>query len=483
MKRINNVFISSGSNILKLVDIVYDEKIREIIIKSGHNINWEDISDSEKRIEYIKQFSSENTLPGIIEGGYNLLIPGAIDAHVHFNTPGFEEREDFEHGSNAAAIGGVTTVIDMPCTSIPPVTSTDNMGKKLRALSGRSIVDYAFWGGVSGNDFEVNIDIAKQVLDLKSAGVVGYKTYLISGMNTFRELSESRLMETARIIKSIDGILAVHAEEKNLVQKRTDKFIQEGRNNWQAYCEARDVNAEVNSVSKIIEISGKTGCRMHIVHLSSAEAVSLIREAQKNGIYVTTETCPHYLYFTQDDFDNPSISNFLKTAPPVKTKEDREALWEGIKDGTVYFVTTDHAGCDPTKEKISDNFWEIYGGIPGIEHRVEFLFSEGLHKRNLPISKIIDLLSSNVADYFRLDNKGKLEVGKDSDMVIINLWKRKKINSALMHSKGKYTPFNGIEFDCSVEKTILRGEIIMSDGFVAEEKMGYGKFIKTVYAK
>ena len=153
-------------------------------------------------------------------------------------------------------------------------------------------------------------------------------------------------------------------------------------------------------------------------------------------------------------------------------------LWEGLKDETLSFVVTDHAGCDPAKEKSSKNFWEVYGGIPGVEHRVPFLFSEGFLKNRLTLSQTIKLLSSNVADYFNLKNKGYIKKGFDADFALINLWDKQVVKSKEMHSKGKYTPFEGITFNSVVEKTFLRGELIMNQSGETEQKIGYGKFIE-----
>ncbi len=227
----------------------------------------------------------------------------------------------------------------------------------------------------------------------------------------------------------------------------------------------------------MIEISKKTKCKVHIVHLSSARSLKLIKEARKSGINITAETCPHYLYFTQEDFKNLKISSFLKTAPPVKNQEDKEALWDGLNDGTLSFVTTDHAGCDPEKEKSQKNFWDVYGGIPGVEHRVPFLFSEGFKKNKLSLSNTVALLSSNAADYFNIKNKGYIKVGYDSDFTLIDLWSKEKVTAKKMHSKGKYTPFEGVTFDAVVSKTFLRGELIMNRKGRTEQTIGYGKFI------
>jgi allantoinase len=465
LKFLSNVFISTGENQLQLVDVIFDQKINQIIPRLHRTIGWGEISTWEDWREFQKQISLLSPQQYSIhsqkyDGKFFLLIPGAIDTHVHFNTPGFEEREDFEHGSLAAAVGGVTTVVDMPDTSIPPVTSIENMHAKLNATYGSSWVDYAFWGGISGIDFEKGKDIQQQIRDLTEAGVVGFKAYLLSGMKTFTDLTPRQMLQAAHWIKAISTgrPLVVHAEDKKLVEARRADLQKKGANDWRAYCKARDISAEAKAVETMIDIAHKSKCWVHIVHLSSKPGLKLIRQAREEGIEITAETCPHYLYFTMNDFKNPYISNFLKTAPPVKSKPDKDALWEGIRDGTISFITTDHAGCDPKKEKISKNFWEVYGGIPGVEHRVPFMFSKGFKKGRLTLSQTIDLISTNPARFCGISKtKGTLEPDKDADMALINLWGHQVIKGTKMHSKGKYTPFEGVHLDVTVEDTFLRG--------------------------
>ena len=479
-KILKNVFLSTNENRLKLVDIYFSDKIEKVIDRISSEIEWKEIDNIDKRNIVTRQFSVNNhpSDSNILDGEFRVLTPGAIDSHVHFDTPGFEERDDFEHGSTAAAIGGVTTVIDMPCTSLPPVTNKNNFAVKQYALEKRSLVDYAFWGGVCGNDFDNNLNVEKQIQDLSDNGVVGFKTYLISGMDTFTDLTQERFLQTANWIKQTGKPMAVHAEDKNSILDRRTALQNVGQNTWRAYCLARDDKAEAAAVKLLVEIAEKTECRIHVVHLSSKLGLDIIREAQGEGLKITSETCPHYLFFTQRDFNNPEISSYLKTAPPVKNEVDRDALWEGLKDETLSFVVTDHAGCDPKKEKSSSNFWEVYGGIPGVEHRVPFLFSEGFLKNKLTLSQSIKLLSSNVADYFNLKNKGYVKEGLDADFTLINLWYKQVVKSQKMHSKGKYTPFEGITLNSVVEKTFLRGELIMNRIGATEQKIGYGKFIK-----
>jgi len=480
LKIITDVLISQIENRLKLVDIYFTDKIEKIVPKTDQIIDWNDISNHDRWMNFQRQFSTQNSNSSdkIYDGKFLLLVPGAIDSHVHFNTPGFEERDDFEHGSLAAAYGGVTTVIDMPCTSIPPVTSLHNLQIKLNAIKGRSWIDYAFWGGISGQEFHDQKKLEGSLQEMLQAGVKGFKAYLISGMKLFTDLPYDQMLQLAHLIRKTKLLLAVHAEDKSLIMQRQQQFEELGRNDWQAYCQSRDDKAEASAVARMINIAHQSDCRIHIVHLSSRLALELIRSAKAKGVKITAETCPHYLYFTQQDFENPQIAASLKTAPPVKNEADKEALWQGLNDGTLSFVTTDHAGCDPEKEKASQNFWDIYGGIPGVEHRVPFLFSEGCKKNRLTISQTIELLSTNPAQFFNLNkNKGSLTISKDADMVLVNLWESEFIKAENMHSRGKYTPFEGREFTSVIDSTFVRGSLVISRNWKSEVKIGFGQFL------
>jgi allantoinase len=477
MRLLKNILINTRNNKLRVADVRFNDKINEIIWKTDE-FDWEEISTEEKKKNFFARFAKHDFTGESIDGNFNLLMPGGIDPHVHFNTPGFEDREDFEHGTAAAAFGGVTTIIDMPCTSLPPVTNLQNMNEKLKALEGRSLIDFAFRGGVRGNDFDNKEKVSSQIKELAETGVVGFKVYVISGMDTFTDLTYEQIEFAAEEIKSTGKPMCVHAEDKELVVSRRAKLQAEGNNSWKAYCEARDVKAELTAVNKIIEIAERTNTTTHIVHLSSGKALEAITEAQKRGVKISAETCPHYLYFTQDDFANPAISAFLKTAPPVKFEEDKNALWRGLSENQLAFVTTDHAGCIPEKEKSSENFWEVYGGIPGVEHRVPFLFSEGFLKNKLTLEQTINLLSTNVAEFYNLKSKGRIEQNYDADFALINLWETETVKAEHMHSKGKYTPFEGVKFNSIVETTFLRGKVISSRRMKTEEEIGYGKFVR-----
>lgn len=465
---------------MKLVDIEFDTSIKSIQYKLRRDVNWQEIDTNEKLESFISGLPA--TTEGSnnhIDGNYRLLIPGGIDTHVHFDTPGYEFRDDFEHGSTAAAVGGTTMVFDMPDTSKPTVTSQVNFTNKENALARRSLIDYSLWGGIRRNDFKLDRPPIADILDLSQCGIPGYKTYLTSGMDIFRDLTFEQLKSAARKVAQANGLIAVHAEDKFLIASTTERLQKEGQNDWKAYCKARSVKAEMRAVQNVIKVAEETGCRFHIVHLSSGEALRLITEAMETGIRITTETCPHYLHFVQEDFENESIRNFLKTAPPVKFASDRKALWDGLASGAIDFVTTDHAGCNPDEEKTATDFWNVYGGIPGVQHRVPYLMSEGFIEGRLTLERTIELLSTNPAEMFNIPFKGKIEKTFDADLVIVNPWQSTTIKSEEMHSKGKYTPFDGVKLNCAIDEVYLRGKQLYNreTNFISDE-FGYGKLIR-----
>lgn len=460
LKILENVFISAGENRLQLCDIHFNEKIKKIIPKSDQLFDWKSIKEKAHKNNLVNHLPASEIKGGCsIDGAFLLAIPGAVDPHVHFNTPGFEFRDTFSEGSLAAAYGGVTTVIDMPCTSIPPVTTLANFKSKLSAVENTSHVDFAFWGGIAENGFDEKT-IEKNIHELADAGVTGFKAYMISGMETFKDLNDKQMMNAAKYTGRIGKPLAVHAEDKRLINSAAGKCTPDELRTWQAYCNIRSIEAETEAVKKLIEIADTVLSKIHVVHLSSKAGLNLIKSAKGRGLSISTETCPHYLFFTQDSFNNVLIKNYLKTAPPVKFEADKEALWKGLAEGTIEFITTDHAGCDPEKEKSSSDFSQVYGGIPGVEHRVPFVFSEGFLNGKINLERAVRILSSNPADYFGLKGKGYIKEGYDADIALVNLWSSEIVSGSKMHSKGKYTPFEGVKFNAIVEKTILRGNLI-----------------------
>jgi len=300
-----------------------------------------------------------------------LVLPGGIDPHVHFDTPGFEERETFETGSAFAASGGITTVIDMPCTSLPPVTNVANLENKLAAIGGRSYVDYALWGGVSGNCFQ-EPNWPENMQALRKAGVVGFKTYSLSGMSTFTQLAPDELAEVMQFAGRFGILIGHHAEAAEIVLPITQKLMSEGRVDAAAYALSRPTEAEVVALERIGKFARQHGTPLHIVHVSSGRGAGLIAQLKNSGVAISGETCPHYLAFNVEDLI--AQGSVLKTAPVVKTKADSEKLWQALANGELDFIASDHAPCPPA-QKQTGSIWSDYGGISGTGTLLPFLYS------------------------------------------------------------------------------------------------------------
>jgi allantoinase len=433
------------------------------------------IMDGEKIREILPQSSKYPSDAQVIDAKDMLVLPGAIDPHVHFNTPGYTEREDFEMGTKSAAAGGVTTVIDMPDTSIPCVTDKKNLDAKLSVIEKMAVVDFALWGGVSGNIYREG-NWQRSMRDLKQAGVVGFKSYLISGMAGFAHLLPLDLIEVMRFAKELGSIVGLHAEDRELVVSLQALMQTSGRRDPMAYYEARKDPAEENGARFGVAIARETGTSLHIVHVGSAGAGLAIAEAKKDGFDITGETCAHYLEFNCDDLEK--FGSVLKTAPVVKTKKDNAKLWEFIGDGTLDFFASDHAPCSKA-DKETGSIWTDYGGISGTEVLLPYAFSEGYAKGRLTLAKLVEVTSKNAAKRFHLyPRKGEIAAGSDADLVLIDPKKKWKVKGEKFESKGKLTPFEGMEFTGKVVRTIVRGQTVYEDGKGVVAKAGYGKWIR-----
>jgi len=447
MKLIKNAIISTGNNNeTKLVNILFNEKIQRI---------------SESAIE--------NPVDKIFDLEGKLLIPGCIDSHVHFNDPGFNHHEDFLSGTTAAACGGITTVIDMPCTSIPPVTNKENLFQKLEIIKSKALIDFALWGGIRKNDFPISEKIVKE---LWNEGVVGFKIYTISGMETFAALT---YQDTQQVFQQFPAMLfAFHAEDEKIIQTAINSFSKEELKLPENYVRTRPVEAEFEAVKKILEIAENN--RIHFVHISSKKAAELIMK-KKINLDLTFETCPHFLAFTANDYQE--LLGRLKTAPSVKFEEDKKYLRKLLKEGKIDFITTDHAGCDFESEKKLLDFSKVYSGIPGTELMIPYLFSEFYLKEKVPLSTMIKITSENAAKRFGLyPQKGSLKIGSDADFTVIDLNNKFTVDETKLHSIGKYSPFNNYTFDCSINKTIVRGNIVFDALKGICRKSGLGRWIR-----
>jgi len=393
------------------------------------------------------------------------VFPGGIDPHVHFDDPGYTHREDFSHGTAAAASGGITTVIDMPCTSVPPVTNLANLREKLAAVSPKAHVDFAFFGGVSGQVMEGDAEEAVKEL---APYVRGVKAYATSGMESFRRLGPYELERLLAITKAAGLPVLLHAEDHDYVDSATRAAMARGRSPFEYY-RSRPELAELLSIQAAALIAARLRADLHVVHLGVAKGALILEQAG-----LTAETCPQYLEFDLEDF--MEIGSPLKIAPPVKRKQ-KDRLWDLLAAGKISFVSSDHAPA-PREEKYTGSVWTDYGGIPGTGTLWPYLYSEGFRKGRLTLSRFLRAVSENAAKRYGLWNrKGSIEKGKDADLLIVDPASSWTVEGAKFLSKGRITPFEGRVFAGLVRKTFVRGRIVWDseEGLVGQP--GWGRFL------
>jgi allantoinase len=420
-----------------------------------------------------------------------LAFPGAIDPHVHFDEPGFTHREDFTHGSAEAARGGVTTVIDMPCTSIPPVTSPRALEEKLSIIKEKALVDFAFYGGINGHMIPEDIS---GVIESLAPRVVGFKAYFISGMDTFPAVDDSQFAAAAQACAREGRPLLLHAEDPDVIAeaiKERASIRGSQKHQWIDYYASRPMDAEVAAVLKALKLAGQYAKNIHIVHVGTAKAAAIVSEKG-----ATCETCAHYLAFDETDFARLGAS--LKTAPPVKSPEQKALLWHLLAEGQIGFVTSDHAGA-PEYEKYTDDPLTAYGGIPGTGTLFPYLLSEGLFAKRLTLDRFLEATSGGAARRYGLwQAKGSLQPGKDADFVLVDQNHTGRIVSSNMMSKSTITPFAGMVLSGRIEGTFVRGmpvyasirlaaalgkkgDTIVNEAGMILAQPGFGKFLTWGY--
>jgi allantoinase len=390
------------------------------------------------------------TQPGceVIDVDDNLVVmAGLVDTHVHINSPGRTEWEGFPHATRAAAAGGVTTLIDMPLNSIPPTTTLDGFKIKLDTAANACFVDVGFWGGVvPGN--------TRELARLFAAGVVGFKCFLVpSGVDEFPHVTEDDLREAMPELTRLGAMLIVHAELPGPIRTRGNAV------DYHAFLASCPRAAENEAIELMIRLSREFGTRVHIVHLSSAEAVPMLHQAQAAGVKITAETCPHYLHFAAEEVP-PGATEF-KCCPPIRERENREALWQGLADGTIDFIVSDHSPC-PGEMKLRES---------GLQLRLPIVWAEA-RRRGFTLQQMTEWLCANPAKQVSLQTrKGAIAVGNDADLVIWDPDAQFTVAAELLQHRHKITPYEGEVLSGVVQKTFLRGRKIY-DGHLADEPLG-----------
>lgn len=443
-----------------------------MVYYNGKLENLDILIDKEKIIG-LGKYSTEGK--EIIDATGLIILPGGIDMHVHFNEPGFTDREDFETGSMAAISSGITTVVDMPCTSIPQVINKEALYKKLEVIQNKSLCDFALYGGITGE--MVREKKFEDILDLYDEGVTGFKIYTYSSAPYFEHLTYGEMHDLFSFFYKEDFLIINHAEDFSIVKHYTDKMIKEKKFDGEAWLKARPYLAEVIAVTNSLRLIRDTNLRLHIAHISTSEGVRIVKRGKEEGIKVSCEVTPHHLLLTREDLiENPKL---VKTSPPVRCYENRELLWRYLKEGIIDAVASDHFSGVWEKEKNKENVFEIASGISGIDTIYPLIFSEAVIKEKFSIKRFVEITSENPSKILKINrSKGGIDIGKDADLVFIDLRKKWKIDSKKFFSKGKYSPFDGYEVFGKVVKTMLRGEVVFDESRGFLKKSGFGKWIK-----
>ncbi len=386
-------------------------------------------------------------------GDDEVLMPGLVDSHVHVNEPGRTEWEGFRTATRAAAAGGVTTIIDMPLNSIPPTTTVEALQIKRKCASGAVFVDTGFWGGaIPGNN--------SQLRPLHDAGVFGFKCFLLhSGVDEFPHLNTQQMEEALGVIHDFGGLMIVHAENSEAIDRAPSA---EGER-YKRFLASRPRGAENVAIAEVIEAARYTRTRVHVLHLSSSDALPMIASAKREGVLITVETCPHYLSFSSELI--PDGATQFKCCPPIREGANRDMLWRGIKDGVIDMIVSDHSPSTPELKRFDiGDFGVAWGGISSLQLGLRAVWSQA-RTRGFTLTDIAEWMAARPAKLAGVGRKGRIALGYDADFCVFAPDEAGVVSAAQLEHKHPVTPYDGMALAGVVRSTWLRGAPIdLSEG-------------------
>ncbi len=404
----------------------------------------------------IEAIAGYNDLPAgehVHDAGESVVMPGLVDTHVHINEPGRADWEGFETATRAAAAGGVTTLIDMPLNSIPATTTAAALEIKRAAAHKKCWVNVGFWGGVvPGN--------AGELRALYQAGVFGFKCFLVpSGVPEFANVGETDLRAALPELAALNATLLVHAELPGPIEKEAKKLSKADPTKYGTWLKSRPPAAETKAVEMMLRLAREFNARVHIVHLTSELSVPLIRRAKKEGLRVTTETCPHYLFFAAGGIRSGRTE--FKCAPPIRDSQNNSKLWAGLDKGTIDFIVSDHSPSPPEmKCRKTGDFFKAWGGISSLQLGLPVIWTR-LESQRGSLPRLARWMCSGPAEFAGFGaRKGAIAEGYDADIVIWNPEKSFTVRPQMLHHRHKLTPYLNESLRGKVETTFLRGEMI-----------------------
>ena len=397
--------------------------------------------------------------------GNHAILPGLVDSHVHINDPGRPEWEGFETATRAAAAGGCTLLVDMPLNCVPSTTTVQALEQKRAAAKGRCHVDWMAWGGVVA-DNESDIE------HLAGAGVPGFKCFLIHpGIDSFTMVTEAQLRVALPAIARAGLPLLVHAELPGPIDLATESLVDADWRSYRTYLRSRPEEAEVLAIRMLLSLCREYRFRLHIVHLSASSALSELRAARRERLPVSAETCPHYLHLIAESVSNGSTLH--KCAPPIRSRENCEKLWQALRDGTIDLVVTDHSPCPPELKRMGEgNFRTAWGGISSLSVALPVMYTEAC-ARGFALTDIARWMAEGPAKLAGCDRgKGRLAAGLDADFVVFDTESEFMVTKERLHYRHQVSPYLGEKLCGVVKGTYLRGTLVFSEGKFPEQPTG-----------
>lgn len=431
--------------------------MRSIRLANGQLVVGEEILDQDLLIEdgkiaaFLDRAAVAPEGTEVFDCSGKMIIPGAIDVHVHFREPGQSYKEDWVTGSSAAVSGGVTTVFDMP-NNKPPVFTCEDLEAKRALVSGRTYANYGLYMGFNGrNHAEIN----------KAQNIPAVKFYACDSTG---DLGVEEGVE--ELFESCNKLIVVHSEDGDIIEANVKKYL-EGREEAELvpelHSKVRSAEAAIAMTTKLCELAKKTGHRLHIAHLSTEGELEVLEKYK--DCQITCEVAPHHLIFSEDDYED--LGSRIRMNPPVRTREDVFAMWKGLKFGDIQIVATDHA--PHTIEEKSESYLKVPSGVPGVEFMLPILLHT-VNTEGLTIHELVELCCSKPAEIFGVRNKGRLEVGYDADVVVVDMELEKTVDKVF--SKCGWTPYSGMKFQGWPVMTFVNGELVFANGEICGEACG-----------
>jgi len=394
--------------------------------------------------------------------GY-IVVPGAIDAHVHFEEAGGLEREDFSTGTRSAAAGGITTVFDHPLGE-PPVSTAARFKQKVVDVSSKAFVDFGLWGAaVPGNSAEFAA--------MASAGAMGFKAFMIGSEPSYPSLDDAQLLAAMQEIADIGSIMLVHAENATIIKRLRADMQAAGRRDGLAHAHSRPPITEIEATARATTLACHVGCRLQVVHLSTAGAIDVVSAAAERGCQVRSEVCPHFLALTEAEL--ASQGTWAKCTPPLRSASEVDALWQRVLRGKADFLVSDHAPwLTAEKEQGLDDIWQAPNGLVSLQSSNVVTLTEG-ERRGLSLPQFVRLSSANAARWLGLyPRKGALLPGSDADLAVYASGVSDVIRADDLLCKQQWTPYDGFAASYRLAACMLRGSWVYKDGAIAGPPAG-----------